>query len=420
MKKLLSTLLALAMVLSVGVTAFALEEWPPDEAADLLAELTLRVPADGVVLPTWYILAEPEDKMKPGIEDGDNPDNNDLNDTVLSGSTLYIPFVLSDAAFQENTNMDHFNNEFWKIKATAEDGSKYISSIKVVEKKLDGLKRLDAEQDGWDAGDWNGTGYTKGKRWWVLEIKLKEFPTDDEYKISFKLTSTAKKPIEWGNRDVHPDPPVEYAGIIPAGTKCTVYTAPFWVSNRGVNADADFAAGSRGEVLKPSKNEDNAITWEDNNHTLAWLDFTGDDDGKIFYPKMKTQWDDQEYAERFADQDAYLYDFLFSPKLAATSRATLKLRIPFVDEDGELSADPEEIMVCQKIDGELSDITASGKIRETDDGDWVFETKVRSLGAYIIAQKPAPAAEESAAAVDPAAEAPEAAAVKRVLPSFAK
>ena len=150
MKKLLSTLLALAMVLSVGVTAFALEEWPPDEAADLLAELTLRVPADGVVLPTWYILAEPEDKMKPGIEDGDNPDNNDLNDTVLSGSTLYIPFVLSDAAFQENTNMDHFNNEFWKIKATAEDGSKYISSIKVVEKKLDGLKRLDAEQDGWD------------------------------------------------------------------------------------------------------------------------------------------------------------------------------------------------------------------------------------------------------------------------------
>lgn len=345
--------------------------------------------------------------MKPGYQDYEHPKNTDLNDTVLSGATLYVPFMTSDVTY------DWDSNEYWKVKVTKDEGAKYVTSVKATEKKLAGLEPLDQKIDGWDPDDWDGTGRTKGKRWWGVEIKLKEFPTDDEYKISFKLTVTAKKNIPSDLDDPNSD-------YIPAGTKCTVYTAPFWVSNRGVNADADFAAGSRGEVLKPSKNEDNAITWEDNNHTLAWLDFTGDDDGKIFYPKMKTQWDDQEYAERFADQDAYLYDFLFSPKLAATSRATLKLRIPFVDEDGELSADPEEIMVCQKIDGEFSDITASGKIRETDDGDWVFETKVRSLGTYIIAQKPAPAAEESAAAVDPAAEAPEAAAVKRVLPSFAK
>lgn len=406
MKKLLSTLLALAMVLSVGVTAFALEGLPSNEASDRLAEMVLHCGDGG----TWSLggyFTDPEDKMKPGYQDYEHPKNTDLNDTVLSGATLYVPFMTSDVTY------DWDSNEYWKVKVTKDEGAKYVTSVKATEKKLAGLEPLDQKIDGWDPDDWDGTGRTKGKRWWGVEIKLKEFPTDDEYKISFKLTVTAKKNIPSDLDDPNSD-------YIPAGTKCTVYTAPFWVSNRGVNADADFAAGSRGEVLKPSKNEDNAITWEDNNHTLAWLDFTGDDDGKIFYPKMKTQWDDQEYAERFADQDAYLYDFLFSPKLATTSRATLKLRIPFVDEDGELSADPEEIMVCQKIDGELSDITASGKIRETDDGDWVFETKVRSLGTYIIAQKPAPAVEESAAAVDPAAEAPEAAVIKRVLPSFAK
>ena len=71
--------------------------------------------------------------------------------------------------------------------------------------------------------------------------------------------------------------------------------------------------------------------------TLAWLNFTSDDDAKKFFPKMTTKWDDQEYAEYFADQDAYLFDYIGNPQIASTSRATLRLRLPFVDEDGELS-----------------------------------------------------------------------------------
>lgn len=385
-----------------------------------MAELALQVPANGVELPTGFILIDPKDKMKPGWRDNENPSDDpssmDLNDTVLSGSTLYIAFVISDSTFQGHY-IDHFNNEFWKVKVTAEDGAKYITSIKSVEKKLDGLEAVDKKIEGWDPGDWDGTGTTKGKRWWVLEIKLKEFPTDDEYKISLKLTATAKKPIERGyflNGE-------EFRGIIPAGTKATSYTEPFWVTNRSVNADADFAAGHRGEVLKPAKNEDNSITWEDNNHTLAWLDFSGDDDGKVFYPKMSTKWDDQEYAEKFADQDAYLYDFLYNPKLASTSRAALKLRIPYLDEDGELAVAPEEIVIYRTIDGELVDITASGKICETEDGEWVFVMKTRELGTYIIAQKPAEAVETEEPAGEETLSAEEdPVSAKPLLPSYVK
>ncbi|MCQ4895502.1 hypothetical protein [Anaerotruncus sp. DFI.9.16] len=253
-----------------------------------------------------------------------------------------------------------------------------------------------------------------------MEAKLKEFSTDDEYKVSFKLTATAKKDIPIRMFLYDSDYP-EWNKYIPAGTKCTIYTEPFWVTNRSVNADADFAAGHRGEVLKPAKNEDNSITWENNNHTLAWLDFSGDDDGKVFYPKMSTKWDDQEYAEKFADQDAYLYDFLYNPKLASTSRAALKLRIPYLDEDGELAVAPEEIVIYRTIDGELVDITASGKICETEDGEWVFVMKTRELGTYIIAQKPAEAVETEEPAGEETLSAEEdPVSAKPLLPSYVK
>lgn len=94
-------------------------------------------------------------------------------------------------------------------------------------------------------------------------------------------------------------------------------------------------------VVKPQKNEDNEITWESENDTLAWLAFTSDDNAAKFYPKMITKWRDQDYTDYFADQDAYLYDFIGNPQIASTSRATLDLRYPFVDEDGELTVDPE-------------------------------------------------------------------------------
>ncbi|MBC3938901.1 hypothetical protein D4A47_08150 [Anaerotruncus massiliensis (ex Liu et al. 2021)] len=399
MKKLLGAFLALAMILSMGVTAFAEEKiYSPDEASNRLAEL-LFSSGEGCVIGLGNPILDAADKLEPGYQ---NP-GDQRNDSVLSGSTVYYPIPGSEWFF-----FDWDDNKEWKVKASVKDGAKYVKSVKFIEKRLGNMPCLDSSET------WMDRGWNEDDRLWMMEVKLKEFPTDDEYKISFKLTGIAKQPIRIGTAEL-------LDGIIPAGTKCVNYTEPFWVTNRSVNADADFAAGHRGEVLKPAKNEDNSITWENNNHTLAWLDFSGDDDGKVFYPKMSTKWDDQEYAEKFADQDAYLYDFLYNPKLASTSRAALKLRIPYLDEDGELAVAPEEIVIYRTIDGELVDITASGKICETEDGEWVFVMKTRELGTYIIAQKPAEAVETEEPAGEETLSAEEdPVSAKPLLPSYMK
>ena len=43
-------------------------------------------------------------------------------------------------------------------------------------------------------------------------------------------------------------------------------------------------AGDGGVVLKPTKNDDNEITWEDENNTIATLKFYSDDDAAKFFP----------------------------------------------------------------------------------------------------------------------------------------
>ncbi|WP_308754960.1 hypothetical protein [uncultured Anaerotruncus sp.] len=414
MKKLLALTLALAMALSLGVAAFAEDAaLPGDEASEALKWHTFwwaDEASEELSIYGWFLDAG--DKLNPGLDVDETE-----NDSALSGSTLYL-------LLQSSEDLPDLDKEV-KIKVSREDGSKQVLSAKLVEKKLPDKEFLTDQEK---LIEYHGDG-----RVWAIEVKLKEFYNDDEFKISFKLTATAKKdipvPIYYYDLDEgHP--------YIPKGTKCTVYTAPFWVTNRVLDADQDFAAGNRGETLKPAKNDDSEITWENENDTLAWLRFSGNDDQGQFYPKMVTGWDDQTYAEYFADQDAFLYDFVAraagETKIASTSRATLDLRYPFVDEDGELTVEPEDIVVYMiDEDGLPADITSEFQFVETDDGDYVLRTKTRKLGVYIIAEKPITADEEAAEAPEeaeipaetveeaPAEEAP-AAPVKAILPSFAK
>ena len=397
MKKLLALTLALAMALSLGVVSYAHADTDEDKLADAVFGTMSEYVHDGDTLKnSWFAMMD-----SPGDRFADAD-----NDTVKSGATVYI--ILGNYG---RIDME----KDVKIKIKKDDGSKYVNSVKLVEKKLDGKEGLvepEMDEDG---------GYYGAGRYWVLEVKLKEFPTDDEYKISFELTATAKREFKSDEDDQYD---------LPKGVKITVHTEPIWVSNLVLDADQDFAAGTRGVVVKPQKNEENEITWENENDTLAWLTFTSDDDAKKFYPKLSTKWDDAEYAESFADQDAFLYDFIGNPQIASTSRATLRLRLPYVDEDGELSVDNESIVVYEVVDGELVPITQPGSIYLTEDDEWVFELKTRKLGTYIIAEKPITADEEAVEAPEeaeiPAEDAGEAPAeepvapVKAILPSFAK
>ena len=146
--------------------------------------------------------------------------------------------------------------------------------------------------------------------------------------------------------------------------------------------------------MTPRRNDDNEITWEDENNTIAVLRFAGDDNQTKFFPKLSTKWEDADYAEYFADQDAFIFNFVASAagqtKISSTSRATLELYNPYYDSDeDELTVEPEDVIIYMiGDDGALNDVTASFKPVENDDGDYVFQTKTRELGVYIIAQKP--------------------------------
>ncbi|WP_066455159.1 hypothetical protein [Anaerotruncus rubiinfantis] len=361
MKKILAMVLALAMTLTLGVTAFA-AVLEGDAAKDELADLVFEEDDGAELKLYWYaIVDDANDKLQPGEDNGE--DGNTQNTEIKSGSKLYLSIDSDDGL--------DLDNEDVKIKVSKEDGSKYVSSVKLVQKKLTNKVYLT------DTVAWNDRA-----RNWYLEVNLKEFMTDDEFKISFELQATAKKDLA-------------YSGdTIPKGTQCTVTTEPFWVTNKVLEGDQDQMAGTRGVVFKPEKNEDNEVIWEDENDQIAKLSFTADSDVAKYYPKMSTKWDNSKYAEKFADQDAFIRQFVGNPQISSTSRAILELNVPYLDDDDELTVDEDEIIVYEETaGGELVDITSKGKFVTNDDDDFVFQMKTRQLGTYIFAAAPAAEAE---------------------------
>ncbi|RGX56407.1 hypothetical protein DWV16_04920 [Anaerotruncus sp. AF02-27] len=364
MKKILALVLALTMSLTLGVTALAV-----DADADDLANVLFGGP-DGSELSIYsYALVDSaDDKLDPGppasSPSSSHPDN---NDAIKSGSKLYL-------GISNNFDWD-LDNDDVKIKISKEEGGKYVSSVKLVQKKLTNKVYLT------DQVSWSDRG-----RSWYLEVGLREFMTDDEFKISFKLTATKKGDFGFTSSGT------DYT--FKNGLKCSVTTEPFWVTNKVLEGDQDQMAGTRGIVFKPEKNEDNEVIWEDENDQIAKLSFTADSDVAKYYPKLSTKWDNSKYEEKFADQDAFIRQFVGSPKISSTSRATLELNVPYLDDDNELTVDENEIIIYEETaDGELIDITSKGKFVTNDDDDFVFQMKTRQLGTYIFAAAPAAEAE---------------------------
>lgn len=65
------------------------------------------------------------------------------------------------------------------------------------------------------------------------------------------------------------------------------------------------------------------------------------------------------------------------------------------------------MVIYQVIDGELVDVTPAFSAVETDDGDYVFRSKTRQLGTYVVAEMPiAAAARAERPAEKPVKEAP--------------
>ena len=362
MKKLLAVVLAAMMVLSLGVMASA------DSSARPVATFQWY-DADGNEMkgtdPNW-----PKEWGTPnssGTIDAIAFDSEKADtDLVNPDSTVWVNLKLKGHDF------DFQNKDLWKIKPDkGDDNAKLISKVSVA--------TTDKDKFG------SGTGRRD-----AMKIELKPDYTDNDYKFSPSVKLTYK-----GDKDN--DPLEGYYVVV---------DVKFYMGNFGEDADQDYDAGKGGVVLKPQTNEDNEITWEDENNTIATLRFVGDDDGKYFFPKLSTKWEDADYAEYFADQDAFIFNFVGSAagktQIASTSRATLELYNPYYDEDeDELTVDPEDVVIYSvEDDGSLLDVTASFKAVETDDGDYVFQTKTRELGVYIIAEKPYTTAVEAPAEGD--------------------
>ncbi len=225
----------------------------------------------------------------------------------------------------------------------------------------------------------------------AIHVELKNDYTDEDYKISPEITFTAKENMTATGKETEKEDDIK----IHKGDKFTV-TFTAHVSNTSETTDdRDFNAGDDGIIVKPVKDEDNTVTWQDENDDIAMLEFTGDSDVEKYFPKLSTKWNDSDYVENFEGQDAYIFDFVGHPTISATSRPVLTIYNPFYDEDeDELTVPAEEIVVYEVVDGALVDVTDKFTAGQNDDGDEVFTIKTRTLGTYIFAEAPASAPEE--------------------------
>lgn len=180
---------------------------------------------------------------------------------------------------------------------------------------------------------------------------------------------------------------VSGVGALEAGDSLEV-NFKIYIQNETIKDEEDgyFTIGEKGKVIKPVANEWNTVTWEDANRTLAYMEFYADSDTSYFYPKLSSKWNNEDYESYFDGMDAYMFNFVDNPTISATSRPSLYLYNPFVDEDGELYVDLDDLYVYQVVDGELKDVTSAVTFEENDDGDEVILIKTRTLGTYIVSE----------------------------------
>ena len=339
LKKVLAGAMAVATVASMSVVSFAKTTAP-------------------FSISIWNDDAE---AGKETVKDGD---------TVPSDVTLYLDLSDAETKFglQPKDSGEVTNKDYFDVDVDKDEGSSIIKKITLMEK------------------DYDKTGRKP-----VLKVEIKELMDDSDNKVELTVNISAKsKAVKEG---LVKDTDTEYET-----------TVKFFVSNDVTDGDTDitYTAGTSGVVMKPVKNEENTVEWEDNNDTIARLTYDADSDVDKSYPKLSTKWSNEFYAELFNDQDAYIFDFVGNPTISATARPVLEIFNPFKDDDDEITlenpviflvnndatlASTTEVSLAQAIlDGRLVDVTDQFTAGENEDGDYVFTTKTRTLGTYIICE----------------------------------
>ncbi|NBK18074.1 hypothetical protein [Anaerotruncus sp. 1XD42-93] len=298
---------------------------------------------------------------------GSSAKNDD--DGVLPNKTAYM---VVKGVYEKTSDLG--------IDVKAVEGGKYIKSIKDTSKSFG--------TGGEILVDVNGNKIDFQGRYRVIEIKFKENMTDDEFKVVFDVKVRAKKAVN---------------GWAIGETKKFEDVAETWISNNLWDlGDGDWAAGQGGWMIQPLKNEENEIIWYDENKDIAKVEFYADSDTDKFFAKLSTKWNNEWYSDMFRNTDAFIFNFVGAPKISATSRATLTIYNPFVNDEDELEVDLDELKVYKVLDtaalaatteeaiaeaiadGRIEDVTNLFTAGENEDGDQVLTTRTRDLGTYIV------------------------------------
>ncbi len=282
-------------------------------------------------------------------------------DPVSPGTTFYIRIME-----QETVDFGHgdvkvsrlLDDDDFSFKMERDRGSRYLDSVKYVDRNIDGAGRAP-----------------------YIQVKLKKNSLLDEEKLSFDVYFKAKR---------------SSAGNWSSGDRARIRFS-LWVQNP--RTDDDYIDVGDGMVYEPRSNDDNYITWGAN-EDIASLEFEGDSDADKFYAKLSTKavrWVYEDYGDP-VDAELFFRDFTGNPQIPSTSRATLTLYNPFDSDDYDRwyndYVDPDDCYIyLAGRNGELSDITSyftyvSGDDTEAGLPGW--RAKVRTLGTYVISDRELP------------------------------
>ena len=352
MKKALSLLLSAVLVLSAAsVAAFAADSFSLDKAYDSDGYYSEDVGESGN-----------GDITVSGSFAIDGTLAVSIPDRVAPGSTFYIPLFedptdnVGGVVYEDITNTDYF-----KFKLDKDTNSKLISSITVVtDKRLAGSAR---------------TSY--------LKVVLNDMTDTDEMKTDGTITFKAKADLSsYSGKSSKPSSYVDDStDTWESGDTVTIdYT--FCGSNEKATNDDNPDVGDR-VYMDPDANATNTLIWGDDR---AALKFDADDDASKFYARLSTSNMSDVYAEYGdpVDADLWFYNFVGSPTVPATSKATLTLGIPW-DDDDDYTPDPESCYIYTlDSDGYLTDVTASFTYSEDDQEIPGWSIRTRQLGTYIV------------------------------------
>lgn len=342
MKKVIATILAAAMLLSLSITAFA--------AQDPVSTNIINVTGNPIT--------------EKGVQ-------KKADDTFTPGQTIYYLLPSNIADTLNNTKNARVTVK--KIK-----NSKMIKSVKLVEKKLTTSGQAYTvpafqTKDG-KAVAVNDSQKATSRNTYIA-VELNETTGSDEYKIQFSVTFTAKKAFELKYGTLK-DNDVFFTST-GSGDKL-VLNATLYVQNDVESGDGgEVTVGTTGKTIKPVGNDYNEITFEAED-TFATLTFKANNNPDKFYAKLSTKWTSTLLA-KFKNTDAVIRKF--SPAtIDCVSRATLALNNPFGED-----VDPDDVYIyTADSKNRLKNVTSQFTYNEDDD---TFETRTRSLGTYIISDR---------------------------------